>query len=877
MDVDKEKAIRMTTLKPKNEDTAITILVAVPLYRSSELIEPLFKALAGLGDELAALNGHVLLINDSPDDGPLSAAISAYLPALQDSIGVELLLNETNIGFVASANRALRLGQARHADVILLNSDAIPTSGAFAEMAEVARTDPMISVVSPRSNNATICNSPYPDHFRALPHAAALRAHRAIQPYLPRISYVPTAVGFCLYVRRLMIEEFGVFDDIYGAGYNEENDFIMRCNLAGYRAVLANHAFVFHLGSVSFKTTNITTENREFKNSLILGSRYPHYGLSIRRYFAGAEFRTQWLLAGLVPDARGRLRLLFDGRNIGAFHCGTFEHARGLITAFVDAHGQEFSIHLVCKSAVATFHGFDLIDGLSVCEPDAIGDNPFAIIFRIAQPFSLSHLTELGDLAPLTGFLFLDTIAMDCLALDADHLCQIWDLMSQSVALIGFNSQFTERQFRSRFILPYDVVDFVSLCSTDVSEYKRRGPARVRPSYILVVGNHYAHKHVAQTVSRLQAQTDRSLVVLGGDEVASDARTKIYRAGDLEQSLVDDLYDGASVVVFPSHYEGFGLPILHALARGKPIIARDTPPAREIKSVCPEAINLHLYETTDEMVQAAAQDIAWQEPRSPAKPWGWADAAKALRDAMVKAVERCDYASVHARVVRLQLLDRVTSVAEVRSLAPSLLPTAASPDQLCDWAAGTLRAAAEAGRLELAAIGGSPRLASGRISILAQDDGDSDDRLMIRLLEAAEQMEDDALIVLGVDDEPLKVLRTRLLLISAGFAPGRAGAAGGQVAIVARLFVRWTDTVDLGGEDAAFVESAYRAALGRPSEPEERTYHLDVLAKGLERRTLLLMMFTSRERLSLVAKMHGCALDSASAISPRRRDTELAA
>ena len=43
-----------------------------------------------------------------------------------------------------------------------------------------------------------------------------------------------------------------------------------------------------------------------------------------------------------------------------------------------------------------------------------------------------------------------------------------------------------------------------------------------------------------------------------------------------------DLYRGASVYVFPSLFEGFGLPVLEAMARGCPVIASDIPALREV-------------------------------------------------------------------------------------------------------------------------------------------------------------------------------------------------------------------------------------------------------------------------------------------------------
>ncbi len=42
-----------------------------------------------------------------------------------------------------------------------------------------------------------------------------------------------------MYIKWQILADLGVFDEIYGLGYNEENDLIMRANRCGYRAVIA--------------------------------------------------------------------------------------------------------------------------------------------------------------------------------------------------------------------------------------------------------------------------------------------------------------------------------------------------------------------------------------------------------------------------------------------------------------------------------------------------------------------------------------------------------------------------------------------------------------------------------------------------------------
>ena len=65
-----------------------------------------------------------------------------------------------------------------------------------------------------------------------------------MKSYLPRFQVMPTAVGFCMLIKAVVLDRFGLFDESYSPGYNEENDFVCRINRYGYSAVSANHAFV---------------------------------------------------------------------------------------------------------------------------------------------------------------------------------------------------------------------------------------------------------------------------------------------------------------------------------------------------------------------------------------------------------------------------------------------------------------------------------------------------------------------------------------------------------------------------------------------------------------------------------------------------------
>jgi glycosyltransferase involved in cell wall biosynthesis len=60
----------------------------------------------------------------------------------------------------------------------------------------------------------------------------------------------------------------------------------------------------------------------------------------------------------------------------------------------------------------------------------------------------------------------------------------------------------------------------------------------------------------------------------------------IIFTGYVDQHDLPHLYAGAEVFLFPSLYEGFGLPLIEAMATGAPVLASDIPVHRE---VCGEA------------------------------------------------------------------------------------------------------------------------------------------------------------------------------------------------------------------------------------------------------------------------------------------------
>src|SRR5262249_5943672 len=150
--------------------------------------------------------------------------------------------NDRNLGFVGTCNRAVTELETTNNDILLLNSDTETTPGFLAELSEVLHLSPLHGVVCPRSNDAVIASFPYKlrDPLSGHGTARASKVHAALSGTIRRYSISPVVVGFCFLVRRELIKQHGLFDEIFAPGFCEEYDFCLRLNEFGYSSVIAN-------------------------------------------------------------------------------------------------------------------------------------------------------------------------------------------------------------------------------------------------------------------------------------------------------------------------------------------------------------------------------------------------------------------------------------------------------------------------------------------------------------------------------------------------------------------------------------------------------------------------------------------------------------
>ena len=592
--------------------TTLPIDIIIPFYRQPSLVKGLFESLQRISEELVTTGCQVIAVNDSPCDGELKPLLRQATQDLSAVAPCRLIENIQNLGFGRSVNAAARESIANRHDVILLNSDTIVFPGAIAELQRVANLDPMIGFVSPRSNNATICSFPPQPEFQHLPPEQAYGVFRDLSGYLPEFHYVPVGVGFCLYIKFSILDEFGLLDEIYGRGYNEENDLMMRANRCGYRSALANHAFVYHIGEASFSQSDSPKEKLEKRNSAVLLERYPEYTRSVRKYFNGVHFQAESMLTALLPDSDGRLDVVFDFSSMGTYHNGTFEAAKCILRAALDEWQKDFHIYAMVSEEAQRFHKLDRLKGLFLVPRETT--RTFAIAFRFGQPFDYERLERMSRAGVLNVYMMLDTIAMDCLYLNHLNLETLWGTVFNFADAVLYNSNFVQEQFHRRFRLRPGMKELAAYHSLDLKDYRDpKGGSPSAGTYILVIGNAFAHKYVEATVDVLTTHFPREKIVALG--LKEDARHNVTAcpSGHLTDDQMHNLLRGAKVVIFPSHYEGFGIPVVESLAYSKPVLARSIPVIRDLREKLAEKDNLILYGSTKELVERLKEGFPqWQ-------------------------------------------------------------------------------------------------------------------------------------------------------------------------------------------------------------------------------------------------------------------------
>jgi GT2 family glycosyltransferase len=213
------------------------------------------------------------------DNGSMDGTVEWIRKIVKKNANFKLTEDGKNLGFTKGCNQGIQAASGDY--ILLLNNDVVVTAGWLSGMLDQIKADPNIGMVGPMTNLTSapqlVGEVPYGDDLdRMHAFAADFRGANA-----GKVAYEWHLSGFCLLIRRKLLDIIGGFDEGYGCGGYENEDLCLRSVLAGYRHVIARDVFVHHY-------IGRTLVDKAIDGSSTCESDYEYFG---RKW---ARFVTTW-------------------------------------------------------------------------------------------------------------------------------------------------------------------------------------------------------------------------------------------------------------------------------------------------------------------------------------------------------------------------------------------------------------------------------------------------------------------------------------------------------------------------------------------------------------------------------------------------------
>lgn len=338
--------------------------IIVPIYNAYDCVVELVDSLVKYTN---LKENRIILINDKSPDERIGKLLKKYKKEYPNFV---ILENEKNKGFVGTVNVGMK--QSKENDVLLLNSDTVVTKNWIDNIKKCAYSSHKIATVTPLSNNATLASVPIPFKKNELPEGMTIDDIAKVVEECSLLDYpdIPTGHGFCLYIKREVLDKVGFFDEeTFGKGYGEENDFCFRCLDIGYRNVLCDNVYIYHKESQSFSKSKLELMETNGKK---LEKRYPEYYKDLSDWCVNFPIRNIGNNIGFALRKKERkkniLVLIHDWNNVESHLGGTTLHVYDIISKLRDKYNFHvlaptyYSYHLTSywtdSESTISFHRF---------------------------------------------------------------------------------------------------------------------------------------------------------------------------------------------------------------------------------------------------------------------------------------------------------------------------------------------------------------------------------------------------------------------------------------------------------------------------------------------------------------------------------------
>lgn len=525
-----------------------------------------FIDLSQAGQDAAAIDAYLCDLRQEIGCDPPAARVGLVMPPafpLEAPAGYRL---HREITAADALWLALEAAMRRKRHLLVLLAPLVPSSATLATVLKALEADPLFGTAQPRFADATT------DVILSLPDAGLADSrepstNRTALAMLPQRLVTADLPASCLLVRReameAMMPPFGMNSAAGALAFA-----ICQARRCGFRNVVANHAVVASTLDHAKIYPPLSPQDAAH-----LAATYPDAFRAAQHVALLPQRRLEALLSAAHPGAGQPRTLLLDCRGLGPLFNGTSVCMLGLLSGLASLQ-TGWRITVLSQPEAAAFHDLPgQFPNFEHCHGEAEGRYTAALMPN--QPWDFATVSLLHRHALVVGFTILDTISWDILYPMQDHVAATWRFIARHADALAFISGFSMDRFRERFAPAPDVVQRVAYLSMRRDEQcLSECEGLLEGNHVLLFGNGYDHKALDLTLRILiDAFPLQRFVVLGG----TSEPTSLIRAipsGQAEGQEVHRLLATARAIVYPSFYEGFGLPVVEGLAYGRAVLVR---------------------------------------------------------------------------------------------------------------------------------------------------------------------------------------------------------------------------------------------------------------------------------------------------------------
>jgi GT2 family glycosyltransferase len=240
-------APNMNPQKEFQKLTSIIILTHNQLEYTKKCVDSIFEHTEGPFELIAVDNGST--------DGT-AEYLESELRSHKSGVRIKIIKNKENFGFAVGNNQGMAEAKGDH--IILMNNDVVVIPGWLERLVACAERSSRIGIVGPMFNYVS---GPQLVKGVAYDTTSLAGLNKFSRPFAKRYAGQAKpfwrVVGFCMLIKRAVIEKIGGLDGRFGSVNFEDDDFSLRAALAGFESWIAEDCFVHHFGSRTFAGAKI--------------------------------------------------------------------------------------------------------------------------------------------------------------------------------------------------------------------------------------------------------------------------------------------------------------------------------------------------------------------------------------------------------------------------------------------------------------------------------------------------------------------------------------------------------------------------------------------------------------------------------------------